>query len=38
MLEFDDGRIVIDELIGYLINTAFPFLACRNSGFFWFRF
>ncbi|MDX2479233.1 MAG: phosphatidylglycerophosphatase A [Desulfuromusa sp.] len=37
--EADDGRIVIDELIGYLITTAFlPFSwPVAILGFFWFR-
>lgn len=38
--EADDGRIVIDELIGYLIATAFlPFSwSTAILGFIWFRF
>ncbi len=37
--EADDGRIVIDELIGYLITVAFlPFSwTTALLGFFWFR-
>ena len=37
--EEDDGRIVIDELIGYLITTAFlPFSwPAAILGFIWFR-
>jgi len=37
--EADDGRIVIDELIGYLITTAFlPFTwPVAILGFLWFR-
>lgn len=37
--EPDDGRIVIDELIGYLITTAFlPFSwPAAILGFIWFR-
>lgn len=37
--EADDGRIVIDELIGYLITTAFlPFSwPTAILGFIWFR-
>ena len=37
--EADDGRIVIDELIGYLITTAFlPFSwPAAILGFLWFR-
>ncbi|MEA3545674.1 MAG: phosphatidylglycerophosphatase A [Thermodesulfobacteriota bacterium] len=37
--EADDGRIVIDELIGYLITVAFlPFSwPVAILGFFWFR-
>lgn len=37
--EADDGRIVIDELIGYLITTAFlPFSwPVAILGFIWFR-
>lgn len=37
--EADDGRIVIDELLGYLITTAFlPFSwPVAILGFFWFR-
>ena len=37
--EADDGRIVIDELIGYLITTAFlPFSwPAAILGFIWFR-
>lgn len=35
----DDGRIVIDELVGYLVTTAFlPFSwTAAILGFFWFR-
>ncbi len=35
----DDGRIVIDELVGYLVTVAFlPFsLSTALLGFFWFR-
>ena len=38
--EADDGRIVIDELIGYLITVAFlPFSwPTALIGFLWFRF
>lgn len=38
--EADDGRIVIDELIGYLITVAFlPFSwSTALLGFLWFRF
>lgn len=37
--EADDGRIVIDELIGYLVTVAFlPFSwGTALLGFFWFR-
>ena len=37
--EADDGRIVIDELLGYLITVAFlPFSwSTALIGFFWFR-
>ena len=37
--EADDGRIVIDELVGYLITTAFlPFSwPAAILGFIWFR-
>lgn len=37
--EADDGRIVIDELIGYLVTTAFlPFSwPAAILGFIWFR-
>ena len=37
--EADDGRIVIDELIGYLVTVAFlPFSwTVALLGFFWFR-
>ncbi|OEU72975.1 MAG: phosphatidylglycerophosphatase A [Desulfuromonadales bacterium C00003093] len=37
--EADDGRIVIDELVGYLITVAFlPFSwPTALVGFFWFR-
>lgn len=37
--ECDDGRIVIDELLGYLVTTAFlPFSwSAAILGFFWFR-
>ena len=37
--EADDGRIVIDELLGYLITVAFlPFSwSTAIIGFFWFR-
>lgn len=37
--EADDGRIVIDELVGYLITTAFlPFSwPAALVGFLWFR-
>jgi phosphatidylglycerophosphatase A len=37
--EADDGRIVIDELVGYLITTALlPFTwPVAILGFFWFR-
>lgn len=37
--EADDGRIVIDELIGYLVATAFlPFSwSAAILGFIWFR-
>ena len=38
--EADDGRIVIDELIGYLVTVAFlPFSwSTAVIGFLWFRF
>ncbi len=37
--EADDGRIVIDELVGYLVTVAFlPFSwGIALLGFFWFR-
>ena len=37
--EADDGRIVIDELLGYLVTVAFlPFSwSTAIIGFFWFR-